>query len=165
MGSRPRRHDARNGRIVSDWTALGESDHDAGHAREYGAVRTAPIVWGRGRALREWRNGWDTAELRAGHARVERDRALVDAPAMGRIVTALQGADYATRRDTALGLSAQLRTEPERSDIRAMYAGAVASVMAASGLDTGGELYARTRALFDTDPDPDIRACDALRTN
>lgn len=82
---------------------------------------------------------------------------------MGRTVRALEGADYDTRRETALGLLAQAQSSPDNTDMKAMYAGAVASVVAASGVDTTSEVWIRTRELFDG-PDADIRACDALRT-
>ena len=148
---------------MSDWTKLGERDHDAGYPREHGSIRTAPILWGRKRALVAYRNGWDTAELRAGATQCERLRVLSDAPIIGRTVASLEGADYDTRRDTALGVLAQSQAHPDRADLRAMYAGAVASVVAASGVDTNSEVWQRTRSLFDG-PDADIRACDALRS-
>ena len=147
----------------NDWQDMGAEDYRAGHPRAYGAIRTAGVRWGRRRALADYRSGWDRADLHDAGERVERLRALVDAPVIGRVVTALQGADYAARRDYALGLLAQLGAEPDRADLRAMYAGAVASVRDASGVDTGSELWTRTRELFHGD-DADIRACDALRT-
>lgn len=148
---------------MSDWVRLGEQDHDAGQPREYGSIRTAPVRWGRRRALSDYRHGWDMAALRAGEREVERLRALVDAPIMGRTVKALEGADYDTRRETALGLLVQAQSSPDNTDLQAMYAGAVASVVAASGIDTTSDVWIRTRELFDG-PDADIRACDALRT-
>ena len=148
---------------MNDWQDMGAEDCRAGHPRAYGAIRTAGVRWGRRRALADYRAGWDRADLHDAGERTERLRALVDAPIIGRVVTALQGSNYDTRREYALGLLAQLSEQPDRSDLRAMYAGAVASVRDASGVDTESDVWKRTRELFDGD-DADIRACDALRT-
>ena len=145
---------------MSDWARLGEQDHDAGQPREYGSIRTAPVRWGRRRALSDYRHGWDMAALRSGEREVERLRALVDAPIIGRTVRALEGADYDTRRETALGLLTQAQASPDNPDMQAMYAGAVASVVAASGVDTTSEVWMRTRELFDG-PDADISPGDS----
>ena len=149
--------------MVDDWHDMGAEDRRAGHPRAYGSVRTGHVGWGRRSALASWRHGWDTADVEAGARAVEATRALADAPLIGRVVSALRGADYDTRRDYALGILAQVRADPDRHDLRAMYAGAVASVRDASGVDTESDTWKRTRALFDGD-DADIRACDALRT-
>lgn len=79
---------------MSDWTKLGEQDHDNGHSRDHGANRVGSMLLGKRKALADYRRGWDTAHLRS-LRRTERDlSAASDDDIMQHVESVIQSGEY-----------------------------------------------------------------------